>query len=79
MFNHIIIYNPSRNNKCSGKGHILNDPDNRRDQEGERNLFGAHLLLVRAIIHSSLIWGTVNHLEVCTHTTFNTFVQTDMP
>ncbi|KAL2092430.1 hypothetical protein ACEWY4_012228 [Coilia grayii] len=47
----------------SGKGHNLGDPESRRGQEGERNLFGAHLLLVRALIHSSLIWGTLDHLK----------------
>ncbi|XP_062408415.1 E3 ubiquitin-protein ligase rnf213-alpha-like isoform X2 [Sardina pilchardus] len=56
-------FQKTENGEGSGRGHNLGDPENRKDQEGERNLFGAHLLLVRALIHSALIWGSVDHSE----------------
>ncbi|GAA6098909.1 E3 ubiquitin-protein ligase rnf213-alpha-like [Tachysurus ichikawai] len=47
----------------SGRGHNLGDPSRRKEQVGERSLYGANLHLVRALIHSSMIWGTTEHTE----------------
>ncbi|XP_053530339.1 E3 ubiquitin-protein ligase rnf213-alpha isoform X3 [Ictalurus punctatus] len=47
----------------SGRGHNLGDPNSRKEQDGERSLYGAHLYMVRALIHSSMIWGTTEHTE----------------
>ncbi|KAL7839146.1 hypothetical protein SRHO_G00258040 [Serrasalmus rhombeus] len=51
------------NEEGSGKGHNLGDPNSQREQNGERNLYGANLSLVRAIVHSSMLWGTIEHAE----------------
>ncbi|XP_034155120.2 E3 ubiquitin-protein ligase rnf213-alpha isoform X2 [Pangasianodon hypophthalmus] len=47
----------------SGRGHNLGDPNSRKEQDGERSLYGANLHMVRALIHSSMIWGTIEHTE----------------
>ncbi|KAF4074776.1 hypothetical protein AMELA_G00243000 [Ameiurus melas] len=47
----------------SGRGHNLGDPNSRKEQDGERSLYGANLHMVRALIHSSMIWGTTEHTE----------------
>ncbi|XP_049326804.1 E3 ubiquitin-protein ligase rnf213-alpha-like [Astyanax mexicanus] len=51
------------NTDKSGRGHSLGDPNSRREQHGERNLYGANLCLVRAILHSSMLWGTTEQPE----------------
>ncbi|KAK3539302.1 hypothetical protein QTP86_034163 [Hemibagrus guttatus] len=51
------------NSQGSGRGHNLGDPSSRKEQVGERSLYGANLHLVRALIHSSMIWGTTEHTE----------------
>ncbi|XP_035382020.1 E3 ubiquitin-protein ligase rnf213-alpha-like isoform X2 [Electrophorus electricus] len=51
------------NGEGSGRGHNLGDPAIRKEQDGERNLYGANLFLVRAMIHSAMLWGTVEHAE----------------
>lgn len=53
------------NAQGSGRGHNLGDPSSRKEQGGERGLYGANLHLVRALIHSSMIWGMTEHTEVC--------------
>ncbi|XP_063061224.1 E3 ubiquitin-protein ligase rnf213-alpha-like isoform X2 [Engraulis encrasicolus] len=62
---HVAVegFNKIDNEQERGRGHNLGDPDTQQDQEGERNLFGANFHLVRALIHSSLIWGTLDHFE----------------
>ncbi|KAK1806297.1 hypothetical protein P4O66_000172 [Electrophorus voltai] len=55
--------NVFRNGEGSGRGHNLGDPAIRKEQDGERNLYGANLFLVRAMIHSAMLWGTVEHAE----------------
>ncbi|KAM9447090.1 E3 ubiquitin-protein ligase rnf213-alpha-like [Clarias gariepinus] len=47
----------------SGRGHNLGDPNNRKEQDGKRSLYGANLHMVRALIHSSMLWGTSEHTE----------------
>ncbi|XP_058231012.1 E3 ubiquitin-protein ligase rnf213-alpha-like [Hemibagrus wyckioides] len=51
------------NAQGSGRGHNLGDPSSRKEQVGERGLYGANLHLVRVLIHSSMIWGTTEHTE----------------
>ncbi|XP_060763768.1 E3 ubiquitin-protein ligase rnf213-alpha-like isoform X2 [Neoarius graeffei] len=46
-----------------GRVHNLGDPNSRKEQDEERSLYGANLHMVRALIHSSMIWGLNEHAE----------------
>ncbi|KAM9432008.1 E3 ubiquitin-protein ligase rnf213-alpha-like [Clarias gariepinus] len=59
--NAVTGFTEFNNAQVSGRGHNLGDPNNRKEQEGERSLYGAKLHVVRALIHSSMIWGTTEH------------------
>ncbi|KAI1893807.1 hypothetical protein AGOR_G00127460 [Albula goreensis] len=45
------------------KGHILGDPSSRVSAECGRSLSGASLCLVRALIHSSMLWGAIDNAK----------------